>query len=130
VRSGRTDRLARTPVNADAMINDVAAVPLKMGVDLMKAFEQVAATEDARATLSVLFQLRNERSSRMECGRDELTASLVPLQHILSKEEIMPCAPYRGALDHDVPYISDDSFVPPAHFGTSGAVAWSAVGTN
>ncbi|GEM08210.1 hypothetical protein Rt10032_c05g2227 [Rhodotorula toruloides] len=39
---------------------------------------------------------------------------------ILSKEEIMPCAPYRGALDHDVPYISDDSFVPPAQ-----AYPWS-----
>jgi hypothetical protein len=32
--------------NADTMVNDVAAAPLKMGVDLMKAFEQVAATED------------------------------------------------------------------------------------
>jgi hypothetical protein len=31
---------------------------------------------------------------------------------ILSKEEIMPCAPYRGALDHDVPYISVRRIAP------------------
>ena len=45
-RNAITVPLPLQPVNADTMVNDVAAAPLKMGVDLMKAFEQVAATED------------------------------------------------------------------------------------
>jgi hypothetical protein len=42
---------------------------------------------------------------------------------ILSKEEIMPCPPHRGALDHGPrPFFLS--------FGTRGAVACRAVGTN
>lgn len=85
-RNAITVPLPLQPVNADTMVNDVAAAPLKMGVDLMKAFEQVAATEDTCKKNIVATPVGNFMVRTAMQGDQNSPASLQRLRTMCSTE--------------------------------------------